>query len=56
MRYENIKKAKIKNADIAKAFGYSSVHSFNKTSAHARMMVGVDEILGLQIENIKSKI
>ena len=56
MKYQNVKKVKINNTMIAKAFKFSNVESFNRTSARKRYMEGVDEIIGLVIENIKSKI
>ena len=56
MKYPNVKKVKINNTIIAKAFKFSSVKSFNRTSARKRYMEGVDELIGIVIENIKSKI
>jgi len=56
MKYPNVKKVKINNTMIAKAFKFSSVKSFNRTSARKRYMEGVDELIGIVIENIKSKI
>lgn len=46
MIYINIKKAKLTHKEIAKAFGYKNVNSFRCSSAHKRIMKGIDEILG----------
>jgi hypothetical protein len=51
MKYPYIKKAKLTRAQIAKAFGYSSVHSFNTSSANKRHMAGLDECLRMNEEN-----
>jgi hypothetical protein len=56
MKYLNVKKVKLNNTIIAKAFGFSTVKSFNRTSAHNRYMEGIDELIGIVIENIKAKI
>jgi len=47
MKYDNIKKAHISRAEIAKAFEFKNRHSFNSTSANKRYMKGVNEIIGL---------
>ena len=47
MKYSSIKAAKISHAQIAKAFGFANVKSFNTTSAHKRYMQGVEAILKL---------
>jgi len=51
MKYPNIKAAKITHAQIAKAFGFANVKSFNTTSAHKRYMQGVENILKLKSES-----
>ena len=45
MKYPNIKSSKISHAQIAKAFGFANVKSFNTTSAHKRYMQGVEVII-----------
>jgi len=47
MKYPNIKAAHLSHADIAKAFGYKTVKSFNCSSAHKRHMEGVETILDM---------
>jgi hypothetical protein len=51
MKYPYIKKSKLTRTKIAKAFGYSSVHSFNTSSANKRHMAGLDECLRMNEEN-----
>lgn len=46
MKYDNIKYYKLSHSEIAKAFGYKSVNSFRSSSAHRRIMVGLDLLLG----------
>ena len=45
MKYLNIKKAKLTHEQIAKAMGYKNVNSFRCSSAHQRVMNGIDSIL-----------
>lgn len=45
MKYPNIKRAKLSHAEISKAMGYKNVNSFRCSSAHKRIMQGVDCIL-----------
>jgi len=45
MKYPNIKAAKLSHADIARLFGFKSVKSFNRTSAHHRYMNGLEGAL-----------
>lgn len=45
MKYPNIKKAKLTHEKIAKAFGYKNVNSFRCSSAHKRIMQGIDTII-----------
>jgi hypothetical protein len=45
MNYPNIKKAKLTHAQIAKMFGYKNVAAFRCSSAHKRIMIGVDKTL-----------
>jgi len=47
MNYQNIKKAKLTHAQIARALGYKNVNSFRCSSAHKRHMQGVENILEL---------
>ena len=54
MKYPNIKASKISHAQIAKAFGFANVKSFNTTSAHKRYMQGVETILKFA-NNAKTK-
>lgn len=51
MKYPNIKAAKITHRQIAAAFGFKNVETFNRTTAHKRYMKGVEKI----IELIKDK-
>lgn len=44
-KYPNIKEAKISHAEIARFFGFKTVKSFDRTSAHGRYMRGVERIL-----------
>lgn len=53
MNYPNIKKAKLSHKQIAEAFKYKNVNSFRSSSAHKRIMRGVDEILKRQ-EQLKN--
>ena len=48
MNYSNIRKAKLTHSKIAKAFGYKNVNSFRCSSAHKRIMKGIDRILEQQ--------
>ena len=50
MNYPKLKKAKLTHAKIAKAFGYKNVNSFRCSSAHKRIMQGVENILPLNNE------
>ena len=45
MKYDNIKNSKISHAFIAKAFGYKNVNSFRCSSAHKRIMKGIDLLI-----------
>lgn len=45
MKYENIKRLKLSHSQIAKVFGYKTVESFRCSSAHRRIMTGINEIL-----------
>lgn len=47
MKYPNIKKQKLSHAQIAKAFDYKNVNSFRCSSAHKRIMKGIENILEL---------
>ena len=47
MKYPNIKAAHLSHAQIAKAFGYANVKSFQTSSAHQRHMRGLDECIGI---------
>ncbi len=47
MNYPNIKKHKLSHQVIAKTFGYKNVNSFRSSSAHKRIMQGIDSILEL---------
>lgn len=43
--YPNIKKHKLSHKEIAKAFGFNTVRSFETSSAHKRYMGGINEVL-----------
>jgi len=45
MKYPNIRKLKLSHKEIAKYFGYKSVNSFRCSSAHIRIMKGIEAIL-----------
>jgi hypothetical protein len=45
MNYPNIRKAKLTHAQIAKMFGYKNVAAFRCSSAHKRIMKGIEEVL-----------
>jgi len=45
MKYPNIKAAKLSHVQIAKAFNYKNVNSFRCSSAHKRIMQGIENIL-----------
>ena len=51
MKYENIKKSKISHTFIAKVFGYKNVNSFRCSSAHKRIMRGIDALIERLKEN-----
>jgi hypothetical protein len=46
MNYPNIHKAKLTHSSIAKFLGYKNVNAFRCSSAHKRIMRGIDEIIG----------
>jgi len=47
MKYPQIKQSKLSHTQIAKAFGYKNVNSFRSSSAHQRIMKGIETILQL---------
>jgi hypothetical protein len=47
MNYPHIKQAKLTHAQIARALGYKNVNSFRCSSAHKRIMKGIDKIIEL---------
>jgi len=47
VKYPNIRKSKLTHKAIAKAFGYASVNSFRCSSAHQRIMQGIENVLTL---------
>lgn len=47
MKYPKIQESKLSHAKIAKAFGYKNVNSFRSSSAHQRIMKGIENILVL---------
>jgi hypothetical protein len=51
MNYPNIKAAKLTHKQIAKAFGYKNVNAFRCSSAHMRIMKGINIILSHSITN-----
>ena len=50
MKYANIKKHKLSHEQISKALGYKNVVAFRCSSAHKRIMNGINILLG-SIEN-----
>ena len=60
MKYPNIKKHRLTHEMIAEALGYSGVKAFRNSSAHQRIMNGIDSILevveDLRIESVKSAV
>ena len=50
MNYPNLKNKKLTHKIIAKAFVYKNVNSFRCSSAHKRIMNGVENILTLKDE------
>ena len=50
MNYPKVKQVKLTHVKIAKAFGYKNVNSFRCSSAHKRIMQGVENILSLNNE------
>ena len=44
-KHPNIKEAKLTHAEIARFFGFKTVKSFDRTSAHNRYMKGVENLL-----------
>jgi hypothetical protein len=47
VKYPNIKAAKLSHTQIASAFGFANLKSFNCTTAHKRYMKGIEKILEL---------
>jgi hypothetical protein len=45
MKYQKIKETKLTHKQIAKCFGYKNVNSFRCSSAHQRIMQGVEQLL-----------
>ncbi len=52
-KYINIRKTKLTHKTIAKAFGYKNVNAFRCSTAHKRIMQGVERVLELK-ENTNS--
>lgn len=46
VKYEHIKKHHLSHKYLAKALGYKSIQSFRCSSAHQRIMKGINIILG----------
>ena len=46
MRYEHIKNYKLNQIMISEALGYKNVQSFRSSSAHRRIMNGINILLG----------
>lgn len=51
MKYPNIKAAKLSHAEIARFFGFKTVKSFDRSSAHNRYMNGIEKL----IEKLKTE-
>lgn len=49
MKYDNIKSLKLSHKEIAKTFNYKTVESFRCSSAHKRIMNGVNNILEMAL-------
>jgi hypothetical protein len=47
VKYEYIKKYKLSHKVIARCLGYKNVNTFRCSTAHIRIMQGIDDILGL---------
>jgi len=45
MKYPEIRKSNLSHKVIAKAFGYKSVNSFRCSSAHKRIMQGIEDVI-----------
>jgi hypothetical protein len=45
MKYQKIKESKLTHKQIAKNFGYKNVNAFRCSSAHERIMNGIENIL-----------
>jgi hypothetical protein len=50
MKYDNIKRCKLSHERLAKMFKYKNASSFRCSKAHKVMMRGIDELLGIGIE------
>lgn len=53
MKYEMIKKHKISHKMIAKAFDYKTIEAFRTSTAHQRVMNGINSILEMAEMNSK---
>ena len=49
----NLSRLRIRQQDVAMAFGFSSVKSFRNSSARKRYMEGAEELAGIILERIK---
>lgn len=45
MKYKNIEKTGIKEEELAKLLGYSSLHSFRNTKNKDKFLSGIDKLL-----------
>lgn len=54
-KYGNIRKARLTHQDISDALGYKTRSCFRSSSAHRRIMAGVDELVGKVIENVRKE-
>ena len=53
MKYQYIKQAKVSHQQIADALGYKNVQTFRRSSAHKRIMQGLDQLFGKLLQQIE---
>jgi len=56
MNFQNIKKAKIKHADIVEMFEFKNLQAFRSSSAHLRYMRGIDKLIERVLTDAKNKL
>jgi len=55
MKYKFIHISKLTHSIIAKELGYTNVNAFRCSSAHKRIMKGIDSLIKIAMENNKHK-